>query len=140
MFFGIGLTAVSLWFMGQFSVDTPRSLSRSPVRCREWEHPGAFTPLTLLAFGDLPMSQRAEASALLTLVRNIGSSIGISCAVAIMARSRAANETYLAEHFTAYDPARLEALGLRSGDPGGRRGDARKSRGRPPASPTRTRF
>ena len=119
MFFGIALTAVSLWFMGQFSVDTPREFVEIACALQGIGTPLTFTPLTLLAFGDLPMSQRAEASALLTLVRNIGSSIGISSAVAVMTRSRAANESYLAEHFTAYDPARLEAMGLRGGDPGG---------------------
>ncbi|HEY6352960.1 MAG TPA: hypothetical protein VIY30_00595 [Burkholderiaceae bacterium] len=50
----------------------------------------------------LPDAARAEAGALLTLIRNVGASVGISAMVALLARSTQANQGYFAEHFTRY--------------------------------------
>ncbi len=56
--------------------------------------------------------QRAEAGAILTLMRNIGSTVGISAAVAILARSTQVNTSYLGEHFSVYDVQRWQATGV----------------------------
>ena len=41
-----------------------------------------FVPLSTVAFATLPAHLRTEGTAILTLVRNIGSSIGISVVIA----------------------------------------------------------
>jgi DHA2 family multidrug resistance protein len=68
-----------------------------------------------VGYTTLQPEQRAEAGAILTLVRNIGSSIGISAAVSMLAHSTQVNRSLLAEHFTAYDTQRWTALGIEPG-------------------------
>jgi DHA2 family multidrug resistance protein len=48
----------------------------------------------------------------MTLLRNVGSSIGVSATVALLARSAQANQSYLVERFTAYSTARWQAAGI----------------------------
>jgi DHA2 family multidrug resistance protein len=49
---------------------------------------------------------------MMTLLRNVGSSIGVSVTVALLARSAQANQSHLVEHFTAYSAARWQAAGM----------------------------
>jgi DHA2 family multidrug resistance protein len=48
---------------------------------------------------------------LLTLLRNMGASVGVSATVAMLARSAQINQSYLSERFTAYATDRWQALG-----------------------------
>lgn len=59
-----------------------------------------FLPLNTLAFATLPAKVRATASSLLNLSRSIGSSIGISVVVTLLARSVQINHMELAEKIT----------------------------------------
>ncbi|MEZ5565971.1 MAG: DHA2 family efflux MFS transporter permease subunit [Gammaproteobacteria bacterium] len=108
---GITLTAVSLWIMAQFSLDTPWQWVVWSGAVQGFGVPLAFVPLSVVAYATLMNEQRAEAGALLTLMRNIGSSVGISTVVALLARSTQTNQSYLAEHFTAFDTSRWQILG-----------------------------
>ena len=74
-----------------------------------------FVPLSVAAFATLPDAGRTEAGVLLTLIRNIGGSVGISVVVALLQHSTQVNHAYLAEHFTPYSAARWQVLG---GPPG----------------------
>jgi DHA2 family multidrug resistance protein len=115
MALGIGSAAVSLWMMGSFSVDTPASFIVLSGVLQGFGAPLTFVPLTVAAYGTLAGAQRTEAGTLLTLIRNVGASIGISAVVALLARSTQVNRSYLGEHFTAYSTARWQAIGA---DPG----------------------
>lgn len=108
---GIILTGVSLWIMARFSVDTPWQWVAWVGAIQGFGVPLTFVPLSVVAYATLMKEQRAEAGALLTLVRNIGSSVGISTVVALLARSTQMNQSYLTEHFTAFDASRWQALG-----------------------------
>lgn len=108
---GIGLTCVSLWIMAQFNLDTPWQWVVWSGAIQGFGVPLAFVPLSVVAYATLLKEQRAEAGALLTLVRNIGSSVGISMVVALLARSTQMNQSYLTEHFTAFDTSRWQMLG-----------------------------
>ena len=57
----------------------------------------AFTPMTVLAFATLPVTQITEASGIFTLVRNFGSSLYISLSIALLVRSTAANYSRMVE-------------------------------------------
>jgi MFS transporter, DHA2 family, multidrug resistance protein len=59
-----------------------------------------FLPLNNLAFATLPARVRATASSLLNLSRSIGSSIGISVVVTLLARSVQINHLEMAEQLT----------------------------------------
>jgi len=72
-----------------------------------------FVPLSLSCFGTLAPQMRNEGTAIYSLVRNIGGSIGISVAEAYLANSIQANHQILATHVTPYNSA-LHAPGVAS--------------------------
>jgi MFS family permease len=109
--------ALSLWMMGQFSLDTPAWQVVSAGLLQGMGAPMTFVPLSIAAFGTLGGAQRTEAGAMLTLVRNIGASVGISMAVALLARGTQVNQSYLAEHFTPYSAMRWAEIAAQPGDP-----------------------
>jgi DHA2 family multidrug resistance protein len=112
---GVIATTVSLWMMSAFSVDTaPRAVVAASIMLGIGS-PLTFIPLTLVGYSTLRDSARTEAGVLLTLVRNIGASVGVSVTVALLARSAQVNQSYLVEHFTPYSTDRWLALG---GGPG----------------------
>jgi DHA2 family multidrug resistance protein len=113
---GVGSAALSLWMMGMFSLDTPAYMVVAAGLLQGFGAPLTFVPLTFAAFGTLGGAQRTEAGVLLTLTRNIGASVGISLAVALLARSTQVNHSYLAEQFTPYAAMRWAAIAARAGD------------------------
>jgi DHA2 family multidrug resistance protein len=62
-----------------------------------------FVPLSLITFGTLPQAYRNEATALFSLVRNVGGSIGISIAENYLARSAQANHQAIAAQVTPFN-------------------------------------
>jgi DHA2 family multidrug resistance protein len=59
-----------------------------------------FIPLNATAFATLPPHLRTDGSSLLNLTRNIGSSVGISVAMTLLARNTQKVHSALAEHIT----------------------------------------
>jgi MFS transporter, DHA2 family, multidrug resistance protein len=115
MAIGISAAAVSLWMMAGFSIDTPASTIALAGVIQGFGSPLTFMPLTFVGFATLPDRARTEAGALMTLLRNVGASVGVSATVAILARSTQANQTHLAEHFTAFSTARWAMIGASPG-------------------------
>jgi DHA2 family multidrug resistance protein len=109
---GVMFSATSLLLFAGFSLDTSRSQVILTGIVQGFGTPLVFVPLSVIAYSTLQGAQRAEAGAILTLVRNIGSTIGISAAVAILARSTQTNASYLGEHFSVYDVQRWQATGV----------------------------
>jgi DHA2 family multidrug resistance protein len=64
-----------------------------------------FVPLSLSTFGTLKAEYRNEATALFSLVRNVGGSIGISVAENYLSRSTQSNHQILAANITPYNEA-----------------------------------
>ncbi len=116
---GVIASTVGLVLTGGFTLDTPGVHVALVSFIQGLGTPLVFIPLSVLAYSTLRESQRAEAGAMLTLWRSVGSSIGISMAVAVLARSTQVNRAYLTEHFTAYDVERWAATGV---DPGANTG------------------
>jgi DHA2 family multidrug resistance protein len=112
---GVCATALSLWMMANFTIYSPASQVAAAAIVQGFGAPFMFVPLSVAAYATLPSRMRAEAGVMLTLLRNVGSSVGISLVVALLARSTQVNGAYLTEHFTAYDSARWEAIGAAPG-------------------------
>lgn len=102
---GFAITAFSLWQMMHYTL----VLSRSDV---VW--PGVvqgvglglvFVPLSAATFATLSPQMRAEGTALYSLVRNIGSSIGIALVQALLVRNTQIAHASLAAHVNAANPA-----------------------------------
>jgi len=68
-----------------------------------------FVPLSTLAFATLEPRFRADAAALFSLVRNIGSSVGISIVATMLAHNMVTARSDLVSKLTPYNP-NLDAL------------------------------
>jgi MFS transporter, DHA2 family, multidrug resistance protein len=64
-----------------------------------------WVPLSMVAFDTLRVEDRAEASSVFHLLRNIGSSFFISVSVAEIVRATGANYSRMTEMITPYNPA-----------------------------------
>jgi len=77
-----------------------------------------FVPLSTMAFATLAPEFRTDATALFSLVRNIGSSIGISIVTVLLTRNVQINHAELAAFITPYNPNVLMASpAAAAGDP-----------------------
>ena len=64
-----------------------------------------FVPLSTVAFATLPGHLRTDGAAILTLVRNIGSSIGISMVIAELTNTTVKMHAHLTEYITPFSNA-----------------------------------
>ena len=64
-----------------------------------------FVPLNTVAFATLPGALRTEGAALWTLIRNIGSSVGISIVIAQLTNMVTTFHSQLVEHVTPFNDA-----------------------------------
>ncbi len=100
---GLVLTAFSLWEMTQFTTFVPPSwVIRSGV-AQGLGLGFIFVPLSTIAFATLNAKFRTEAAGLFSLVRNIGSSIGVSVVTTLLGMSIQTNHSYLAENITPFN-------------------------------------
>ena len=109
IFSGLSLTAYSLWQMTGFS---PAMDWRPLVVSGVVQGLGlglVFVPLSTLAFATLEPRFRADAASLFSLVRNIGSSVGISIVATMLAHNMVAARTDLVSKLTPYNQ-NLDAL------------------------------
>jgi DHA2 family multidrug resistance protein len=107
---GLLLTALSLWEMARFTLDVGMW---AVVRTGITQGLGLgfiFVPLSTLTFSTLVPRYRNEGTALFSLVRNIGSSIGISVVVTYLARRTQANHEALASFLNPFSLALRQAV------------------------------
>ncbi|QWF69880.1 DHA2 family efflux MFS transporter permease subunit [Methylomonas paludis] len=72
--------------------------------------PFLFIPSSTLAFSGIPPEKSSKASALFSLIRNLGGSIGISLVLSYVARHQQLHQTVLVEHLNAANPGYVELL------------------------------
>jgi DHA2 family multidrug resistance protein len=61
-----------------------------------------FVPISTVAYSTLPMSARTEAAGIFSLMRNIGSSVGISIVMTLLSRNTQINHAEIASRLTPY--------------------------------------
>ena len=71
-----------------------------------------FVPLTVLTMDPIPKAETGYATSLYSVVRNIGSSVGVSFVTTWVARRSQFHQSILAAHVTPYDLRSQEFLGL----------------------------
>jgi DHA2 family multidrug resistance protein len=64
-----------------------------------------FVPMNLVAFATLPATLRTDGSALINLMRNIGSAVGVSITTTILANGIQTIHSQLADHVTPFNRA-----------------------------------
>jgi len=109
--FGLSLTAASLYQMTAFSLamnDWPLIVSGV---VQGFGLGFVFIPLSTVAFQTLDPRLRTEASGLFNLVRNLGSSIGISVMAALLVSNTQVNHADLASQISLFNP-NLGNLGI----------------------------
>jgi DHA2 family multidrug resistance protein len=102
---GLGLTGGTLYYFTGFSLDTSQ---RTIVVISIIQGVGLgllFVPITTAAFSTLPHDLRTGGTAILTLVRNIGSSVGISMVIANLTNETIYMHARLAAQVTPFNDA-----------------------------------
>jgi DHA2 family multidrug resistance protein len=101
--FGLTLTAYSLWLMTYFSFEmTAWPIIVSGV-IQGFGLGFVFIPLSTLAFVTLDPRLRTEGTSLFNLVRNLGSSVGISIMAAMLTRNIATGHASLVSRVTLFN-------------------------------------
>jgi DHA2 family multidrug resistance protein len=101
---GLGLVALSLWIMTGF---TPQMDDHLVIWSGVLQGMGlglVFVPLSTVTFATISSQYRADATALYSLVRNIGSSIGISVVTLMLTRNVQINHMEITGGLTATNP------------------------------------
>jgi MFS transporter, DHA2 family, multidrug resistance protein len=99
---GLLLTAASLWEMTRFTVEMGMSPIIISGVIQGLGLGLVFVPMSTIAFATLRPDLRTEGSSLFSLVRNIGSSIGISIVMALLAQNIQVNHSVLGQYINIY--------------------------------------
>lgn len=107
---GLMCSAWSMWDMTGFTTEaTPWDMIRTGV----FQGLGLgflFVPLATITFATLPPKFRNDGTSLFSLVRSIGSSIGISVVITMLSRKTQASHEGLAQSITPFNPALQMAI------------------------------
>jgi DHA2 family multidrug resistance protein len=108
---GMALIALSMWMLATFTPETSVAYFVVVVAIQGAGFGMFFVPVNTAAFATLPTHYRGDATAFMSLMRKIGSSVGVSILVGQYIRSAQANHALLAQHVTPYtETLRLQPL------------------------------
>jgi DHA2 family multidrug resistance protein len=102
---GFALTAAALWWMSHYSLDLAESDIVWPGLIQGVGVGLVFVPLSTATFATLAPAMRAQGTAIYSLIRNIGSSIGISLVQTMLVRNTEVAHASIVERVTAISPA-----------------------------------
>jgi DHA2 family multidrug resistance protein len=108
--FGMLATAFGMWYTG---LVTPQTDYNTFVLMRILQMVGVpflFVSASTLAFSEISPEKSSNASAIISLVRNLGGSIGISTVTSIVVRQQQIQQTNLVQHLTSADLGYRSAL------------------------------
>jgi DHA2 family multidrug resistance protein len=116
--FGLGITAWSLHMMAGFDV----TMDQTPIIVsgviQGLGLGFVFVPLSTLTFATIAPSFRTDATSMFSLVRNVGSGVGISIVTTVLSQMVTVNHAELASRLTADSPQVLTQMpSLLSGSP-----------------------
>jgi DHA2 family multidrug resistance protein len=107
---GFSLVGYSMYRMSGFSLGMDESLLVTSGIIQGLGTGMIFVPLTTIAFGTLDARFRNEGAAMFTLIRNIGSAIGISVLQAMTIRNTATVHARLSEGVRPDNPVMAQAM------------------------------
>jgi DHA2 family multidrug resistance protein len=105
LFVGFTVTALSLWQMAHYTIELSEGDIIWPGVIQGIGMGLVFVPLSAATFATLSPAMRAQGTALFSLVRNIGSSIGISLVQTLLVRNTVIAHASLTERLTSANPA-----------------------------------
>lgn len=109
--FGYMVAGFALWTMSEWSLDMDRWPLLTSGFVMGMGLGLVSTPINLIAFATLEERYRPDGTSVLALVRNLGSSFGISIIVTMLARNTQTSHSDLAANITSYN---LPAIDLAS--------------------------
>ena len=102
--FGLALSSFSLWQMAQFNLNISEETVIITGVVQGFGLGFIFAPLTTICFATLPPHLRADGTGIYSLLRNVGSSVGISAAMAMVATYTQINHANMAERIDPTNP------------------------------------
>lgn len=102
--FGFLVLGVSVLMLAQVNLGIAMTTVVVPNVLNGFASGFIFVPLTTMAMGRLRKEEIGNAAGIYNLVRNIGGSVGIASATALLVRKSQAHQNYLAANLTASDP------------------------------------
>jgi DHA2 family multidrug resistance protein len=110
--FGVLMNGLATYLMSQatlgadfWSLAWPRLIQGIGMGC-------IFVPLQMLAFASIPIRQLPDATALFSVVRNIGGSVGVAISTTLLTRRAQVHQSALVSNVTAWDAETAERLRL----------------------------
>jgi MFS transporter, DHA2 family, multidrug resistance protein len=101
---GLALTALAMWQMTGFSLYMGMGPVISTGVLQGFGLGFVFTPLSIVTFSTLPRQILTQGTAIFSLTRNIGSSVGIAAVVALLAQNTQTVHSRLVEHLRPDNP------------------------------------
>ena len=116
--FGLAITAYSMWMMTGFDIQMGAGPIIVSGLVQGFGLGFVFVPLSTLTFATLKPQFTTDATSFFSLVRNIGSGVGISIVTLVLSNMMQVNHSELAENLTATSRA-VRSMGsyLLGGDP-----------------------
>jgi DHA2 family multidrug resistance protein len=102
---GLATCALALYQSMDFSLDTPPATIAWVGALQGLGLGFLFVPLNTMAFATLPAAARTEGTAVWTLIRNLGSSIGVSVVIANLSNKTILMHARLMESVTPFNSA-----------------------------------
>ena len=99
---GLAFLAISLWDMAHFTTDVSIGTLVYTGVVQGLGFGFVFVPLTTIAFATLAQHYRTEGTAMFSLIRNLGSSIGVSIAITVLAQQTQIVHAGLANTMTPF--------------------------------------
>ena len=101
---GLLMTAVSLWQMTGFSLYMGMNLILVSGVLQGFGLGFVFTPLSVVTFSTLPRTVLTQGTAIFSLMRNIGGSVGVSLVEALLVENTQTEHSRLVEHLRPDNP------------------------------------
>ncbi len=105
MALGCAFLSYSLWTMTGWTPDVSRTTIVVNTMVQGAGLGFVFMPLQLVAFATLPAELRTDATSLLSLLRNVGSAVGVSVCSALLAHNGQVVHSELVAGITPFNPA-----------------------------------
>ena len=104
IFTGLALTAISLWQMTGFSLQMNMNLVLVSGILQGFGLGFVFTPLSVITFSTMSRQHLTQATAIFSLMRNVGGSAGVSIVEALLAENTQIVHSHLVEHIRPDNP------------------------------------
>src|SRR5207248_8951883 len=104
IFAGLMMTAVAMWQMTCFSLQMGMGPIITSGVLQGFGLGFVFTPLSIVTFSTLPRQILTQGTAIFSMTRNIGSSVGIAVVVALLAENTQTVHSRLVEHLRPDNP------------------------------------